>query len=52
MEDPEVALMRGLDDQHAAVLWRYALRLTGDQARAEDVVQETLLRGAFCYQLL
>lgn len=37
--------MRVLYDEHAAALWRYALRLTGDQARAEDVVQETLLRA-------
>ncbi|MGH3524463.1 MAG: sigma-70 family RNA polymerase sigma factor, partial [Mycobacterium sp.] len=29
-------------DQHAAALWRYAWRLTGDQARAADVVQQTL----------
>lgn len=45
MEDPEAAMMRVLYDEHAAALWRYALRLTGDQARAEDVVQETLLRA-------
>jgi RNA polymerase sigma-70 factor, ECF subfamily len=32
-------------DQHAAALWRYAWRLTGDSAHAEDVVQETLLRA-------
>ena len=32
-------------DQHAAALWRYAWRLTGDAAQAEDVVQETLLRA-------
>ncbi|HTM83791.1 MAG TPA: sigma-70 family RNA polymerase sigma factor [Mycobacterium sp.] len=37
--------MRALYDEHAAALWRYALRLTGDRARAEDVVQETLLRA-------
>lgn len=37
--------MRMLYDEHAAALWRYALRLTGDAARAEDVVQETLLRA-------
>ena len=37
--------MRSLYDEHAAALWRYALRLTGDRARAEDVVQETLLRA-------
>jgi RNA polymerase sigma-70 factor (ECF subfamily) len=34
-----------LYDQHAAALWRYAWRLTGDHAHAEDVVQETLLRA-------
>jgi RNA polymerase sigma-70 factor, ECF subfamily len=41
----EAALMKALYDEHAAVLWRYALRLTGDAAHAEDVVQETLLRA-------
>jgi RNA polymerase sigma-70 factor (ECF subfamily) len=45
MDDPETALMRSLYDEHAAALWRYAVRLTGDPARAEDVVQETLLRA-------
>src|SRR6201984_3908190 len=38
-------MMRVLYDEHAAAWWRYALRLTGDEARAEDVVQETLLRA-------
>jgi RNA polymerase sigma-70 factor (ECF subfamily) len=37
--------MRVLYQEHAAALWRYAVRLTGDTARAEDVVQETLLRA-------
>ncbi len=37
--------MKALYDAHAAVLWRYALRLTGDRSHAEDVVQETLLRA-------
>ena len=37
--------LKRLWDQHAAALWRYAWRLTGDPARAEDVVQETLLRA-------
>jgi RNA polymerase sigma-70 factor, ECF subfamily len=37
--------MKALYDEHAAVLWRYALRLTGDASQAEDVVQETLLRA-------
>jgi RNA polymerase sigma-70 factor (ECF subfamily) len=42
---PQDALMRALYDEHAGALWRYAMRLTGDAARAEDVVQETLLRA-------
>jgi RNA polymerase sigma-70 factor (ECF subfamily) len=37
--------MRVLFDEHGAALWRYAMRLTGDRARSEDVVQETLLRA-------
>ena len=38
--------LRALYDQHAPVLLAYALRLTdGDRARAEDIVQETLLRA-------
>lgn len=41
----EADFMRALYDEHAAALWRYALRLTSDRARAEDVVQETLLRA-------
>jgi RNA polymerase sigma-70 factor (ECF subfamily) len=45
VEHPEAAAVRTLYDEHAAVLWRYAMRLTGDRARAEDVVQETLLRA-------
>ena len=45
MSDPEAAMMRVLYDEHAGALWRYALRLTSDAARAEDVVQETLLRA-------
>jgi RNA polymerase sigma-70 factor, ECF subfamily len=40
------ALVRALYDEHAAPLLRYALRLTsGDRQRAEDIVQETLLRA-------
>ena len=34
-----------LHDEHAAALWHYAWRLTGDPVRAQDVVQETLLRA-------
>jgi RNA polymerase sigma-70 factor, ECF subfamily len=37
--------LKRLWDEHAAALWRYAWRLTGDRAHAEDVVQETLLRA-------
>lgn len=38
--------MRALYDQHVAALSSYALRLTsGDPHRAEDIVQETLLRA-------
>jgi RNA polymerase sigma-70 factor, ECF subfamily len=37
--------LQRLWNQHAAALWRYAWRLTGDSAHAEDVVQETLLRA-------
>ena len=41
----EVAL-RELYDAHAGALLAYAVRLTnGDRGRAEDVVQETLLRA-------
>lgn len=51
MDDPEgsetleTRAMRVLYAEHAAAIWRYAVRLTGDTARAEDVVQETLLRA-------
>jgi len=40
LDDPDAAVMRVLYHEHAAALLRYALRLTGDRARAEDVVQE------------
>ncbi|MGH3459242.1 sigma-70 family RNA polymerase sigma factor [Aeromicrobium sp.] len=46
MPDDEVALMQQLHDEHAAALWRFCLRLVGtDRGRAEDVVQETMLRA-------
>jgi RNA polymerase sigma-70 factor (ECF subfamily) len=46
MPDDEVALMQQLHDEHAAALWHHCLRLTGyDRSRAEDLVQETLLRA-------
>src|SRR3712207_2867908 len=38
--------LRALYEAHAPVLLAYALRLTdGDRTRAEDIVQETLLRA-------
>lgn len=38
--------MRALYAEHAGPLLRYALRMTnGDRQRAEDIVQETLLRA-------
>ena len=45
MEEPHADVMQVLYDEHAAPLLRCAMRLTGDHARAEDVVQETLLRA-------
>jgi RNA polymerase sigma-70 factor, ECF subfamily len=42
----QVELMQELHDEHAAALWGYCVRLTnGDRARAQDIVQETLLRA-------
>lgn len=42
----EADLMRALHDEHAPALWSFALRLTGgDHARAQDVVQEALMRA-------
>ena len=46
MPSHEIALMRALHEEHAEVLWRFCLRLVGnDRNRAEDVVQETMLRA-------
>lgn len=45
-EDDREQSLRALFDGHAPALLAYALRLTdGDRARAEDIVQETLLRA-------
>lgn len=42
----DAELLRVLHDEHAQVLWAYVVRLTGgDRARAQDVVQETMLRA-------
>jgi len=45
MDFPEIGGMRVLYDQHGAALLRYACRLTSNATRAEDVVQETLMRA-------
>lgn len=42
----EADLLRTLHDEHARALWAYVVNLTnGDRAKAQDVVQETLLRA-------
>jgi RNA polymerase sigma-70 factor (ECF subfamily) len=38
-------LLRVVYDEHATPLWRYTYSLVGDAGRAEDIVQETLLRA-------
>jgi RNA polymerase sigma-70 factor (ECF subfamily) len=44
--DLDEQLMRTACEQHADALWSFCLRLTrGDTGRAEDIVQETLLRA-------
>jgi RNA polymerase sigma-70 factor (ECF subfamily) len=45
MPDDRTELLRALHDEHAPALRRYVLRLTGNAALADDVVQETLLRA-------
>jgi len=45
VEGRAAATVEGFYDEHAAALWRYASRLTGDWDRAQDVVQETMLRA-------
>jgi RNA polymerase sigma-70 factor, ECF subfamily len=43
---PQEESLRALYEAHAPVLLGYALRLTGgDRVRAEDIVQETLIRA-------
>jgi RNA polymerase sigma-70 factor, ECF subfamily len=45
MDGPDSGELRGVYDEHAPALWRYALLLTGDRPRAAHVVQETVLRA-------
>ena len=37
--------LTALYDAHAGPVWRYVVRLTGDRAGADDILQETLLRA-------
>lgn len=43
--DARTELLRALAEEHGPSLWRFVMRLTGDAALADDVVQETLLRA-------
>ena len=46
MNDQDAELLRALQDEHGVALFAHAVRLTGgDRQRAEDLVQETLLRA-------
>ncbi|HYJ50156.1 MAG TPA: sigma-70 family RNA polymerase sigma factor [Microbacterium sp.] len=45
MPGDDGARLGALYDAHAAPVWRYVVRLTGDRAGADDIVQETLLRA-------
>ena len=45
MSDERDALLQATHDEHSAAVWRYVVRLTGDRALADDIVQEVLLRA-------
>ena len=45
MGDDRAAALRVIQDEHAPALWRYVVRLTGDRALADDIVQEVMLRA-------
>jgi RNA polymerase sigma-70 factor (ECF subfamily) len=46
LEDQDAELLRALQDEHGDALFAHSVRLTGgDRQRAEDLVQETLLRA-------
>ncbi len=43
--DPAAAFLTAVHAEHGPALLSFALRVTGDRGRAEDAVQETLLRA-------
>lgn len=43
--EADEALVRALHDEHAAALYSFCLGFTGDPQRAQDVVQEVLVRA-------
>lgn len=43
--DPDSELIRRLYDEHGAALYRFCVRFTQDQQRAEEVVQDTFLKA-------
>jgi RNA polymerase sigma-70 factor (ECF subfamily) len=45
MADSEEELLRALYTEHGSALTGYVTRITGDRQRAEDIVQETILRA-------
>jgi len=46
LADDDAELLRALNEEHGDALFAHALRLvSGDRQRAEDLVQETLLRA-------
>ena len=45
MATDQAELLRAIHDAHGPALLRFAMRLTGDYALAQDVVQEAMLRA-------
>jgi RNA polymerase sigma-70 factor, ECF subfamily len=45
MEGDDARLLRVLQAEHSAALWRYVVHLTGNSADADDIVQETLVKA-------
>ena len=45
LDDPDEAFVAALSREHGAALLGYVTRLVGDAGRAEDIVQEVMLRA-------